>query len=201
MARPIIPGERFGKLTVIKEADQDSKYRFATVKCDCGTEKNVRFDQLTSEKTKSCGCIQRKSEVGKRFGKLFVIEELTERAKDGRKQYKCRCDCGNVITTKGVYLRQGDTLSCGCVKINIMQNGKNRGKIDNTNIYSLKKKIQKNNTSGAKGVSYSRTLNKWVAYININKRKINLGAYAKKEDAIKARLDAEEKYHKPYLNH
>ncbi|WP_263707625.1 AP2 domain-containing protein [Shouchella tritolerans] len=200
MTRPIIPGERFGKLTVLKKADKAGKYRFANVECDCGATLTVRFDQLTGGKTKSCGCLQKKNEVGKRYGYLLVLEELVERAKDGKKLYRCECDCGNVITTKGVYLRREETLSCGCYKIKSVQDGKAKGKIDNTNRYALNKKMQKNNTSGVTGVSYSKALGRWVAFIGINKRKINLGAFKNKEDAIMARLEAEEKYHKPYKN-
>jgi phage gp16-like protein len=200
VTRKIIPGERFERLTVVKEVERTNKYRLVLVKCDCGTEKIVRFDRLMGGRIKSCGCIQRKNEVGKPYGKLLVIEELTERAKDGKKLYKCRCDCGNVITTKGVYLRRGDTLSCGCYKIKNAQDGREKGKIDNTNRYALNKKTQRNNTSGVKGVSYNKAMDKWFAYIDINKRRIHLGAYANKEDAINARLEGEEKYHKPYKN-
>ena len=29
-------------------------------------------------------------------------------------RWRCRCDCGNEIVTKGIQLRKGQTLSCGC---------------------------------------------------------------------------------------
>lgn len=53
---------------------------------------------------------------------------------------------------------------------------------------------QKNNTSGFKGVCWNKRNQKWQAYIYINNQHIYLGLFQKKEDAIKARLDAEQKY-------
>ncbi len=50
--------------------------------------------------------------VGKRFGRLVVIERLPN-AKGGR-WWKCRCDCGNEIKSTTGYLRGGNTHSCGC---------------------------------------------------------------------------------------
>ena len=50
------------------------------------------------------------------------------------------------------------------------------------------KEISTNNTSGSKGVCFSKTSNKWIAYIYRNGKKIHLGLFTNKEDAIKARL-------------
>lgn len=51
--------------------------------------------------------------VGKRFGRLIVIEECG-RDKDGKIQYLCKCDCGNETVVRGYSLKRGDTTSCGC---------------------------------------------------------------------------------------
>lgn len=59
-------------------------------------------------------------------------------------------------------------------------------------------KLPSNNTSGILGVRYRADRNKWYAEIQFNKQKINLGSYAEKEDAIKARLEAEIKYFGKY---
>lgn len=39
------------------------------------------------------------------------------------------------------------------------------------------KKIQKNNSSGFKGVSFDKKNKKWIAFISVKKRAINLGRY------------------------
>lgn len=59
------------------------------------------------------------------------------------------------------------------------------------------KGFRSNNTSGHRGVA--RCGNKWRAYITVNKSgQIHLGRFAKKEDAIAARLEAEKRYFGEY---
>lgn len=53
---------------------------------------------------------------------------------------------------------------------------------------------QKANTSGKVGVSYSKTDKKYVAYIRVNRKQIRLGAFKTFEEAVKCRIQAEEKY-------
>ena len=57
---------------------------------------------------------------------------------------------------------------------------------------------RKDNTSGQKGVAWHRGSMKWYAYINKDKKRINLGYYDNIEDAINARINAENKYHNEY---
>ena len=52
--------------------------------------------------------------VGKRFGKLVVLS-LAPKTKNRSTVWLCKCDCGNEIITKGVYLKKGETRSCGCL--------------------------------------------------------------------------------------
>lgn len=59
---------------------------------------------------------------------------------------------------------------------------------------NMNKGIQKNNTSGTTGVVFDKRRNKWCAQIKINKKNIRLGYYIDKNNAIKARKEAEEKY-------
>jgi hypothetical protein len=52
--------------------------------------------------------------------------------------------------------------------------------------------IQSNNTSGITGVYWNKE--KWNAIIIKNRKRIYLGSFINKDDAIKARLEAEKKY-------
>ena len=58
----------------------------------------------------------------------------------------------------------------------------------------MNKGKQKNNTSGIVGVGWHKATGKWAAYITVNKKQIHLGLFDKKEDAVKARKEAENKY-------
>ena len=55
----------------------------------------------------------------------------------------------------------------------------------------LKGKVRTNNKSGQSGVWQSKRDNKWKAEIKINYKKISLGSYKRKRDAIKARKNYE----------
>ena len=51
-------GQRFGKVTIIKEIEQRKNHRrHFLCKCDCGNIKEIALIRLTSGKTKSCGCL------------------------------------------------------------------------------------------------------------------------------------------------
>ncbi|OGN96974.1 MAG: hypothetical protein A2Z77_00560 [Chloroflexi bacterium RBG_13_51_36] len=50
------------------------------------------------------------------------------------------------------------------------------------------------NTSGFRGVYWYRWYSKWLAYISVNGKRIHLGYFDDLQDAISARLSAEEKY-------
>ena len=56
-------------------------------------------------------------------------------------------------------------------------------------------KLRSDNTSGAIGVYWNKKLKKWVAWIVVNKVTKHLGLFTNKEDAIKARREAEIKYY------
>lgn len=47
------------------------------------------------------------------------------------------------------------------------------------------------NTSGVTGVFFDKERGKWVANISYNKKRIHIGRYASKDDAIMARLEKE----------
>lgn len=58
-----------------------------------------------------------KIDVGKRFGKLKVINELNPiRIPSGQTNriFKCVCDCGNIKNIRLVHLNHNKTISCGC---------------------------------------------------------------------------------------
>lgn len=54
----IIPGTKYGSLTVLGiERFEKKNGFFVATRCDCGTEKIVRFNYLMNGHTKSCGCL------------------------------------------------------------------------------------------------------------------------------------------------
>ena len=55
----IHPGDRFGRLTVIREAERQYGHRYILVRCDCGNEKTVNLGSLVKGSSKSCGCFRK----------------------------------------------------------------------------------------------------------------------------------------------
>jgi|SRR5262252_2367213 len=55
--------------------------------------------------------------TGHRYARLTVLR--TNGRKNGRPLWLCRCDCGNEITVSANVLRQGNTTSCGCFKLEL----------------------------------------------------------------------------------
>lgn len=54
--------------------------------------------------------------IGKKFGKLLVLEEAESKRfkKSVVSMWKCICDCGKITITYGSELNKGKVLSCGC---------------------------------------------------------------------------------------
>lgn len=126
-----LTNQRFGKLTVIKNAGKiDGRRYYWECLCDCGKITVVEGSRLRSGNTKSCGCgkydglknynqqqsEQAKIPIGTKFGKLTVIEDLGFKPQvkgHNRRWYKCLCDCGTEKEVQGNLLKQGQTISCG----------------------------------------------------------------------------------------
>lgn len=115
-----ITGFRFGKLTVLYR-DYESQKKQKTqnrsywrCKCDCGNEVSVARGSLIRGYTSSCGCIRAKNLIGKKFGRLLVLNREPNRGK--RVAWKCLCDCGNTIVVDSTSLTSGNTSSCGCYR-------------------------------------------------------------------------------------
>lgn len=58
---------------------------------------------------------QRLNLVGKRFGRLVVIELAGSHKKQGTR-WRCRCECGVETVVFRSHLTRGHTQSCGCLR-------------------------------------------------------------------------------------
>lgn len=57
--KPMPPGSRYGRLTIVKELPTMNGRSRSLCRCDCGAEIEVNNYDLRSGNTKSCGCLQR----------------------------------------------------------------------------------------------------------------------------------------------
>lgn len=127
--------------------------------------------------------------AGMTFGYL-TAKYPTEKRDRKDVVWVCECKCGKVVEFPATRLLLGNTKSCGCIQVELLQ--RSNKYIDNTSIrQSLDDTvISKRNTSGYIGVIKKR--NKWLAQITYKKKRYSLGCYDDINDAIKARARAKE---------
>ena len=212
MGKVVIPeGTVFGRLKVLYESEARTKQGQVQYVCECQCqEKNivtVASSSLRNKLTQSCGCLQKERVKAAHIVKEKNIVDLTDntfgfwtvkRKISGigvNTLWECECQCKAVKPVIQSSLVNGLSTSCGCktktyAKENIREN---LGIIDGTNISIISSdKIPANNTSGIKGVSYRKKLNKWQAYIMFKGKFYNLGHYTILEEAGAVRKIAEE---------
>ena len=57
--------------------------------------------------------------VGRRHGRLVVLDAWKEPSKNGKRvvtKCRCQCDCGNICVKNYEQMRAGNSRSCGCLK-------------------------------------------------------------------------------------
>lgn len=207
-------GNRVGRWTVIREVRKSGK-KYYSCRCDCGEVKDVYYRSIEQGLSLSCGCLRSELNrdkgvelTGKKIGKLTVL--CRDAGRDG--YWVCLCECGGRKSIVAKSLREGNTRSCGCIqrgvasKIGARTVAKNveaqvkTNKLYRTNFQVIEnEKPPRNNKSGHKGVWWDKTRSMWSAYIQVHGKKIHLGRHYTIEDAIKARIEAEEKYFLPLI--
>lgn len=125
-----LTNQRFGRLIAIKPLEERASNGniMWECQCDCGNILKVRANNLTSGKTKSCGCLKKEQNLiniaqytkdlsGNKYGRLTVLEQDLIRSKKAQQSYWiCQCECGNIVSIRGDHLRRQETVSCGCQK-------------------------------------------------------------------------------------
>ena len=159
-------GKTYNYLTVIS-LDEDykkinniqSNAAYYKCQCKCGKYKTVRITALIAGEVKSCGCLKKEQEqknlvhginlidlTNKQFGLLTVLERdktIEDSKHDTR--WKCQCKCGNIKIVRGSSLRNGETISCGCLK-------------ESYGEYKIKEILKENNISFIQNEAYFKDL-------------------------------------------
>lgn len=203
-----LTGKTFGRLTAVCPIKhKGNPKRFWLCSCICGTSCEVEESHLKSGHTKSCGCLRRdlprkrmRDLTGRRFGRLLVLGPVVEA--DGSVQnWECLCDCGKKVICYKESLTSGATKSCGCLRNQKRKEGikKSLHFVEGTCIERLvSRKNCANNTSGRRGV-YRKGNNRWRAAIGFQGKIHYLGTFERYEDAVQARVEAEEKLYDAFL--
>ena len=119
-----LTGKVFGRLTAkFRVENNKNKDVLWLNACECGNEIVIKSASLKSGHSKSCGCYQKDS-VSTKLAKPFSLGEkigcwtVMYRADGylGKGAYwHCQCVCGTERDVQAEHLRNGVSLSCGCL--------------------------------------------------------------------------------------
>ena len=213
-----LTGERFDRLTVIKRVE-NTKQGMAQwmCKCDCGNEIIATGINLRSKHTKSCGCLRVKAQYKshKKYNQYDLSGEYgigyTSKGEefyfdledyDKIKDYCWYINKDGYVASRQTEMMHRVITNCSADKLVDHKHGdntRNDNRKENLRICTSRennrnRKPSLNTKSGVSGVAWHNKNKKWIAQIAINKKNIYLGSFVNKEDAIKARKAAEEKY-------
>ena len=132
-------GQRFGKLVVKEFSHRKNNSYYWNCICDCGNEKAIKITNLTSGSTNSCGCSKFTNLVGKKFGKLQVIELFS---RDKKAKWLCECECGNKKIVSQNNLLSNNTRSCGCLFKEVHKIGNPKHNLYHHRIYKIWKSMK-----------------------------------------------------------
>lgn len=154
-----IQGKTFNYLTALENTNKISTDRTFIWKCQCkcGTIKEVSRKNLVTGDVKSCGCLNKENGekikinmIGKTFNYLTVLYELPKRGESNKRiYYHCKCKCGNECDVDGISLRNGNTKSCGCYKLERISEIKTKDLVGQTfGLLTVKERYHEPSTDG-----------------------------------------------------
>lgn len=115
-------GQRYGSLLITEMLyGYKCNKTYVKCKCDCGNEIIKLYSGIVKTNHPSCGCmrknimqeVMKSNIVGKKFGKLTVVEMIP--ADNYKTKVRCKCDCGNEVILQRTHVVSGHTKSCGCI--------------------------------------------------------------------------------------
>lgn len=118
--RTDITGQKFGKLTAIREVDKERNIWLFN--CDCGgTKETCKYNITRNTLGRHCGCVLPKyyscpiDISGRRFGKLTAIE-FTGEYNNNSPLWLFSCDCGGerILRKNQVTCKKYPVKHCGC---------------------------------------------------------------------------------------
>lgn len=203
---PINPGDRFGRLTVIKEIERKifacghSIRKFMCL-CDCGKITTPSICELRNGTTRSCGCRQRDSVTKHGLAKHPLYDIYF-----GMK-YRCYNEKHTSFESYGArgigvcdewrndYKAFYDWCISNGWKKELLLDRRNNDEgysPDNCRLVDAglsarnTRTLAKNNTSGYRGVCLSKLTHKWIAKIQSNNTGYHIGSFDTPEEAAKA---------------
>ena len=198
-----LTGQRFGSLTVIAEAGRDKKRNsLLECQCDCGKKHVATESNITSGKTKTCGhCYSNSySMSGDMSHMIMTFPNGTEYLIDiddfervsahtwhrtGRGYAGAYID-GKYTRFHRFLMNAPANLQVDHINLDKSDNRKLNLRLATNAENQRNSRLQSNNTSGLKGVSFYKPRNKYRARIKVDGKEIHLGYYVSIIEASEA---------------
>lgn len=207
MDKESLIGKRFGRLLVLSFHSYDKYISKWNCQCDCGNEKIVTRNALTSGNTKSCGCLKKDLQTVHGMWKTPEYKtwvNIKTRCYDKNtpyyKNYGGRgikvCDRW-INSFENFYTDMGKRPSSK----HSIERVNNNGNYDPSNCvwgtdteqqHNIRK--QKNNTSGANGITWLERISRYLVRIGVDGKELHIGCFVDFNDAVSARKEAERIY-------
>ena len=185
----VIEGQKYGKLTIIKEVSPIGSKRRILCKCDCGNIKEYSMDRVIHGRTQSCGCLRNEMFLAHRNNNgtsVYPKEAIASKLYKIWNSMKCRC----YTISSGAYFKYGakGIRMCDEWKNDFMTfynwalaNGYSdeltidridyRGNYEPSNCRWADIRTQANNKSNVRKYEYNgelHTMTEWSEIMNIN---------------------------------
>jgi len=123
----ILPGTKYGSLTVVKDFVNNNNHTECECICECGNIFNVSPRYLVHNMVNSCGCSRSKNlvaksryQIGTKIGGVTIISWVKAPIRNHystSRQYLGKCDCGKEkIFSLSTVSNHHENYSCGCFK-------------------------------------------------------------------------------------
>ena len=201
-------GLRFGRLVIIKFLRNDKYWHPSWLcKCDCGGTVEVKWTNLYSGRTKSCGCLRRELQTthGQHRSPEYkswkgMIQRCTNPKDASFSYYVGRGSgvCDRWRDFRNFYEDMGERPK----GLTIERTNNCKGYSPDNCCWATRTeqqhntRLQTNNTSGVTGIRWKKELNKYSAKIGVNGKVKYLGVFLTLTAAQVARKAAETKYWK-----
>lgn len=224
--RENLVGREFGRLKVLEQVEDyvrpgGQHTAQWLCECSCGNKVIIEQSSIKSEKTKSCGCLQKeKAADAQKKSNIYDLSGeygIGITSNTNHEFYFDLCRYNEIKDYCWCERKQKDGYVSLCawskdkhqmIKMTDLLGYKNydhinRNPLDNRDCnlrVASEAENRRNhskyntNTSGFIGVSWNKERQRWHSYIIVNYKQIDLGLYKDIRDAVIARLNAELKY-------
>jgi hypothetical protein len=209
-----LSGVRFGRWVVISKAEKQGKHTAWNCLCDCGNERVCLGINLTSGKSKSCGCLR----------EYNSLKHGHRKHNNTSREYETWCGivarCENPTDTnyhnyggRGIKVSNRWRESFENFLADMGKRPSPKHSIDRIDVNGdyepsncrwvtketqmQNRRVLKNNKTGVPGVYLNKQNGKYHAQISVNNKRKHLGFFGTLEEAIEVRKIAEQQFWAP----